>query len=267
MQATAFVSPWLNQILVRGIITVGLQVWIVIVMWRKQLARRFPLFLLYMLYQIAEGIFRWVFEQRYGTGSGAYFQAYWDTEAGELLLEFLALGESSWHIFSAYRKLRPFWGLLMCTVGIAVAYGVFAAWRDIPGKITFARLMMRADVLETFIYTGVALIFFGLIFRLHLFQWYSRESSIILGLGVTSAAGVVMLGLTSYFGKSIQTATYWVSPWGYILAEVIWIREFLRPDPPKPSNEELAMLRPILEEANQALDRYSEALKEIGKSK
>jgi hypothetical protein len=153
----------------------------------------------------------------------------------------------------------------MCTVVVGGGYGVFAAWRDIPGKITFARLMMRSDVIQNSIYAGVAIVFFGLIFLFRLWQWYSRESSIILGLGITGAAGLVMLGVRAVFGKEISSAMSWISPWGYVLAEIFWIRGFLRPEPPKPSQEELALLRPVLEEVNQALDRYSETLEEIRK--
>src|SRR5215467_11090733 len=204
MQACASVSPWVNQVIVRGVITLGLQVWIAIVMWRKELARRLPLFFLYILYQVAEGIFRWMFEQSYGTRSHAYFQAYWDSEAGEILLQFLALGESSWHIFAAYRRLRSFWRLLAVIVVVAVGFGVFAAWRDLPGKITFARLMMRSDVVQNCIYLGVAVLFFGIIFRYRfLWQWFSREISIIFGLGITTVAGLAMLAITSYFGKTL----------------------------------------------------------------
>jgi hypothetical protein len=266
MQAFAFVSPWLNQVVVRGVITLGLQVWIVILMLQKKLVKRFPLFFFYIFYQIAEGIFRWIFEQKYGVGSRAYYYAYWDTEVGELLLLFLALGESSWHMFRAFRRLRWFWRLLILSLAVTLAYGVFSAWVNPPRRVSPAMaIIIRLDFIATFIPMGVALLYFGLVFRFRSWQWFGRESGIIVGLAVNSLAGLVMIGLRSYFGKAAFGVTSWIGPWGYILAEIIWIKEFLEPDPPELSKEDLAILRPVMEQVSQALDRYSGAAKGVGK--
>lgn len=266
MQASALVSPSIDPILVQGIITLGLQVWIVVVMWRKRLTRRFPLFFLYVLYQIGEGVFRWAFEQRYGNASRGYYLAYWASEVGEILFLFLALGESSWHMFRSYRKLWWFWRLLVSSIIATLGYGTFSAWVNPPRGLSSAvAVIIRLDFIVTFIPMGIALLYFGLVFRFRSWQWFARESSIIVGLAINSLGGLLVVGLRSYFGKGAFGLTTWIAPWSYILAEVVWISEFLKPELPQPSKDDLALLRPVMEQVSQALDRYSETLKGVRK--
>src|SRR5205809_963834 len=125
MQAFAVVSSLVDPVAARSIITLALQVWIIVLMVRKKISGRVPIFFAYILYQIAEGLFRWAIESTRGTGSSQYYHAYWDTEVLEILLLFFALGESVWHVFRWFRKLRWFWGAVSSCLVVTLGY---AAW-------------------------------------------------------------------------------------------------------------------------------------------
>ena len=77
---------------------VALQAWIFVIFLRKQLYRRFPVFFVYTLCQIATGLVRGS-----SLGSRNYFYVYWWSAAIIAILSFLSLHESFRSIFS----LRP----------------------------------------------------------------------------------------------------------------------------------------------------------------
>jgi len=265
MQALGFVSPWLNEIFVRGVITLALQVVIIGLMWRKKLAGRFPFFFSYVLYQIGEGIFRWIVEQSKGTGSWAYYYTYWSTEAVDIVLLSCALWESSWHVFRCFRKLQWFRRFLITCIGGILAYSVISALVDRPlGVGPGLSIITRLDLIATFVPTGLAILFFGFVLRYEAWRWFTRETSIIMGLGITSAVGILTMAARSYFGKKVFAMTVSIGPWAYVAAELVWIREFLQPEPPPVmTQEEYKLVRPLMEEISKALDRYSEALKKV----
>jgi hypothetical protein len=267
MQALGVVSPWLSEIFVRGVITLVLQVVIIVLMLRRKLARRFPLFFSYILYQVAEGLFRWIVEARLGNASTVYFYAYWYSEVAEIILLFLALGESSWHVFRCFRRMQWFrrW-LLISIVGI-VSYGVISLWIDPPRKMSpMLAMITRVDLIATFVPTGVAILFSWFVLRYEAWQWFTRETWIIIGLAVVSGSQIVMMGLRAYFGRQVFVATAGIAAWGYVAAELAWIREFLRPDPPPVmTEEEWRLARPLMEEISKGLDQYLEVLKRVRK--
>jgi hypothetical protein len=265
-QAFVVVSPLVNQILVRGLITLLLQAWVVVLMWKKKLVGRFPVFFSYVVYQMVEGIFRWIIEGSRGTGSWLYYYVYWATEILEIVLLFCALGESVWHVFRSLRKLRWFWRAVTGCLALTLAYAVWSGWQEPPkGVGRQMSIIIQVDLIATYVPIGVGLLFFIVIFRYNIGQ-YPREAAIIAGLAMTSGAGIITMGLRSYFGPKSFIMTAWIAPWGYILAELIWIREFLRSEPPKELLD-MAVVRPAMEKANEALGRYQDTLKDIDRQK
>src|SRR5438045_4519653 len=101
--------------------SVALQVWIFVLMGRRNLYRRFPLFAFYIAYLILATILRSLFL----SNQHIYFYVYWFTEPGEILLAILAVHESFRAVFRAFYLLWWFRFLFPGAIAAALTY---AAW-------------------------------------------------------------------------------------------------------------------------------------------
>jgi hypothetical protein len=121
-------------------------------------------------------------------------------------------------------------------------------------------LVLRLDLVAVYVPMVVALLYFGLI-RLFGISRHQRQSGVILGLGINSLAEFVALVPRWVYGIKTVAFVAWIPPLGYVLAEIIWVIELLRPEPPV--DPRLAQLSP--KEVNEVLGQYVRVLRTLTK--
>src|SRR5882724_10493412 len=94
MRLLEFILEWLS---------IPLEVWILVLLIKKGLYRRFPLFFCYMVFATGADLARTVL-----IGHAAYFYVYWWTYAIADLICVLAIYESFRAIFEAFYRLAWF---------------------------------------------------------------------------------------------------------------------------------------------------------------
>jgi hypothetical protein len=258
MQAVAFVSE---------LITVGLQGWIMLLMRRKNLIGRFPIFFAYMIGSACVTTLRWaVLIAVGGTDSLRYFYSYWLTELLDRALVLCALGESGWHIFRPFRRFKWIWRGLVASVAFALLYGSVAGWTNPPvGVSRMLSLITRIDLTVSYVVVVVGIFIFVVIWRFRIWQ-LPKEAGIILGFAMSSAVEVVTVGIRSVFGNramfgtDLFNVTAWASACGYILAEITWLRELSREEPPM---GDLETIKDAMSKVSVVLDRYMELLRKL----
>src|SRR5579859_1622777 len=117
---------WLGLTLQWG--SVPLLAWIFILMGRKHLYHRFPLFAAYIAVVIVRTVLCSVFLSR----PHAYFYVFWITQPFETLLAVLAVHESFLAVFRGFYHLTWFRLLFPGAIVTALAYAAWKAWAHPP---------------------------------------------------------------------------------------------------------------------------------------
>src|SRR5579864_7122351 len=103
---------------------VCLQAVILFLLLRSGGNRRFPWFFVYILYSLVESVLR-LAARGFGSGyGGLYYNVYYWTEIGEVLLAVLAVRESFLNVFREYARLRWFLITVWGSVALALAYAL-----------------------------------------------------------------------------------------------------------------------------------------------
>ena len=227
-------------------IPIVLQVCIVsLLLWRR-LQERFLWFFVYSLYSVLEAVIRLAVSHN----AGMYFRVYWFTEPVDLVLTVMALRESFLSIFWLETRLRWFRWVFWSGIGLAVAYGCWEAWALPPRQAN--RLVMVYIDLEFAL--DIAVSAFGLLYggfiRLFGILEHQRETAIILGFTAIACIGDFGWITRSVFGTRFRLLSGLLPAVGYIVGELIWTRDLLRPEWKLPDSNL------TLEEMNAIMARY-----------
>jgi hypothetical protein len=202
---------------------VTLQAWIIVLVVKKNLHRRFPLFLLYTVVQIGTFLARAAL-----LGSKSYFALYWWTAAIQAVLSLLALHESFRAIFGPFYRLPWFRLLWPATVSLIWAYAAWRAWVHPPLRFTRAGAMLvSVAIVASYTIVGLVLLFFLLV-RIVRARWHPYEFNIVYGLGITALGLMIAALVRSEFGKKFAWMTEWGTPLAYLIAVLVWLSAFLR---------------------------------------
>ena len=222
--------------------SVALQVWILVLMGRRNLYRRFPIFSVYTAYLIAATILRSVFLSR----PHIYFYVYWFTEPGEILLAVLAVHESFRAVFRAFYLVWWFRLLFPGAIAVALGYSAWKAYAHPPQHANAAgAAIISAAVAAQYVIVCVSVLFFFLL-RVFQVRWRLYEFRIVFGFGI-SALAVAFAGLVrSETGTRFSFLSEWLPGVAYLLAVLIWVSAMHGKEPKnghgiagKLSNEEL----------------------------
>jgi hypothetical protein len=173
-----------------------LQVAVAIVVWRRQLHKQFPVFLAFLLTQVAIFAITYpVYEIFGGVSAPWYFPLYWLSQAMNAVLSFKIIHEIFLDVFRPYHALKDLgtpvfkWaGLVMLLVSVVVA----ASNSFDQDPIVHAVLTLQRSV---------RLVQVGLILFLMLFSRFlgvSRRQvsfGIALGFGITAAVELMLLAM------------------------------------------------------------------------
>jgi len=219
MHALEFVIAW---------VTLPLRAWLVYLLLRKKLHRRFPLFFAFAFYSTLVDLLRHFLLGK----TGLFSSVYWLTEALSFVLSLLAMYESFQAIFGIYRRFFWFRLLWPGTIAVIWTYSAWRAWVHPPTSITRGGvLLISVAILSAYTIVGLMILFFSLV-KLIITRWYPYEFHIVAGLGLTSA-GLVAAGVVrSQFGTRFPWFIAWAYPIASLLAVMLWIRGFLITEAP-----------------------------------
>ncbi len=217
MHALEFIIEWLP---------VTLQAWILFLLCRKGLYRRFPLFLLYTVVQIVTGL-----ALAASVGSKGYFYLFWWTTALQGLLSVLALHEGFRAVFGTFYRLPWFRRLWPATVSVIWAY---AAWRAWAHPLHFTRtgaMLVSVAIVASYTIVGLVLLFF-LVVKVVRARYRLYEFNIVYGLGITALGLMIGALVRSEFGTKFAWITEWGPTLAYLVAVLVWLSAFLRKESP-----------------------------------
>jgi hypothetical protein len=205
-----------------------LAIWIVGAMFRSRIHSRFPWFLAYVISLIVIGVLRFSVASNYRL----YFWAFWITEAIYAGLAVLALHEVFRQVFLGfYLRYRGFRLLFPC---------VLAGTLLIVGFVAFCNPPLETNRLISFILllgisvSLIQLCLFGLFIflaRSFMLPWRFAPLGITLGFAISALGTSVAYWMVSIFGTRLQSFGKYAPPVAYILATLVWLDTFLRPEP------------------------------------
>lgn len=173
-----------------------LQFVVAIVMVRRGLRRKFPVFFTYLLVQIVN--FAVVFAVYADRDYKAFFYAYWTFAAMNLILGFIVIHEIFIDVFRPYHTLKDLGTVLFKWAGLVMLLvaGVVAASTSpaIQGPMVQAILTTERCVRVI----QVGLVLFLIVFARYLdISWKQHSCGIALGFGSFAAVELLVSGLAS----------------------------------------------------------------------
>jgi hypothetical protein len=230
------------------VIPIVLQLCILVLLLKLRLQKRFIWFFTYIAYELVSSALKLAVS----SSSGAYFRVYWTTEIFDVLLTFAAVRESFLHVFWQESRLRWFRWVFWACITVALAYAGWKAWAYPPAQA--GRLVaMIVDLEFAFdcIIAVIGLLYFALVALSGLTE-HHRESTIIFGFGINATVAMAGFLTRSVFGIRFRSLSEWLPALAYLLAEIIWTVELLRPQ------QRVAEPNVSLERISRALDSYIE---------
>ena len=204
--------------------TFVLEVFVLVLMGRHQLYRKFPLFTSYIAYVAVQTVVRSVFL----SNPLVYYYIYWSGEPGAFLLRILAVHESFMHVFRSFYLLRWFRILLPTTIGAAlITSGLIAYMHPAHGTPVAAAIIGAAGTAQ-YIVLAISLLFFLLVSVLRV-PWRIHEYRIVLGFGLSALAISFAGSVRSEFGTKFEALSRMLPGVAYLLTLVIWLTAVRHP--------------------------------------
>ncbi len=230
--------PWLGSIFLEAIL--------VVVIFRKRIYKRFPIFSSYVIYDLLRAIAIPLIAFRY---PNTYFYCYWISISIEytitlfIILEILAYIFGS-HIRYSLRTVQIFALLAFLLFVISVALVMLPS---IPTN-TMTGLILTLDRSAQLLICG--LLFFMWSFSKNLgIQWRGHHVwGIVFGLGIYSSVNLVVAAIQATTGEMCPG---WITPlphFAYLAAIAFWIGYLARKEPEREplTNEELNAYQSLL---------------------
>ena len=215
---------------VSQIASIGLEVVILVILVKRRLQARFLWFLVYIAYELLESVVRF----SVSGNKHLYSNVFWWTEIGDVGFMVLAFGESFLNTFREYTRLRWFVAIVWSCIGAALLYALFKALFFPPVQANrLGAIIIGLEVAINFALIIVGILYFALqgLFKIRDRQW---ESGIIAGFGVYIVSAIFRFLIRSIFGMRFPLLNTWIRPVGYLLAELIWVKELSRPERKSP---------------------------------
>jgi hypothetical protein len=224
-----------------------LQGFLFALLWRQRTYWQFPFFFAYTGYSVCATVVLLATSSHFG----AYLFAYWANEALLAVLAVLALHEAFRRVFFGfYARFRWFRLLFPAVVALALLIVLWAALHGPTARSSALRsAVLLFGIAVNFIQALLFCLFIG-IARTFRLRWRFAPLGILLGFTISAVGSLVDYWGVSVFGTKVENFLKYVPPVAYILAVVIWLDTFLRPEP-GPGVVSAATIRQIAEEIRQ----------------
>lgn len=224
-----------------------LAVWLVVLLQKSGMHRRFPCFFSYLNCIVVLDTVQLCVTGSYRT----YFFVYWASEAIFALLGLLALFEIFRKVFLGfYLRARWFRALFPGTAILAITLVVWVILRHpVAGA---------GRLISFVVFFGLAVNFmrlclfglFGIVSAAFPLRWRFAPLGILLGFGIAALGGTAAFWARSVFGTKAESFAKYAPPVAYIVAVVVWLLTFLNPEP-EPKWTSAVTLRDLLEGIRQ----------------
>lgn len=217
-------------------ISLGLEIWLLTLLFRRGVRHHFPVFFSYGVFLAPVTLARLLTLTNYPI----YFMVFWWTDALLLLLGLAALHE----IFRwVYRGFYEFWWFRLVyygTISLVLLITVRNAVVNPPVQAhPLVGLVLNMGITINLLQAGIAALFAALSKPLAI-ERRRYPFGIVAGFAASSLGPFVGYFARSIFGKNVDTFTQNASAVTYILALVIWLMAFGKPEP-----EEIAWTPPM----------------------
>ncbi len=174
---------------------VVLQSLIAIVMVRRRLVRKFPVFFIFNLLVPARDVSLYFLP----FGGNLYSTVFWWGDAAGIALELGVIFENTRHFIRPYPFLRPFLWMLggAGIIAAAAAFGMLIWVNNSGGKDPTLEWIIRLERSATFLQVCLLIVAIGLMSRLGL-TWRSYSLGIAAGFGVYAALDLILLELRAH---------------------------------------------------------------------
>lgn len=213
--------------LIKLAISFLLEVWLVILLFKRRIRTLFPVFFVFVLYATLVTAARLLTSFHYHT----YFFVFWWTEALLLLLSLAALHEVFHWMFEGFYRLWWFQLFYYGTVALVLGIAIRNAFVSPPVQAhPVISLILDVNIGANFVLAGIVALFAALQ-KLLVIEFRRHVNGIIAGFGASSAGSLIGYLARSGFGTQLQTFSQYSSAVGYILGVAIWVASFIRPEP------------------------------------
>ncbi len=230
-------------------ISLVLEIWLVILLFRRDIRRYFPVFFTYTLCTVGIALARLLTIRDYHK----YFFVFWVTEAIFLLFGLAALHEVFHWVYEGFYRLRWF---------LVIYYGSIALVLLVTGRNAIANPPVQAHpIIGLILEIGIAVnllqvaivALFGALTKPLSIEFRRYPFGIASGFGISAMGPLIGYLLRSIFGINLDAFARNASAVAYILALVIWLMAFSRQEPeekawtpPMPPDEMLRIVRGYL---------------------
>jgi len=244
--------------LITLIISLALEIWLGIVLFRRSVQKDYPLFFAFIVVTIPISAARLLTTSHYH----AYYYVYWSSEALLILLSVSALNQVFWKTYEGFRFLWWFRSIYYGAILLALAISIHNAIRNPPaGQNSEIAFILDAEIAANMVRAGIVGVF-AVMVRPMVVEFRRYPFGIVAGFGASSLGPVLAFFSLSISGTN-ENFTRIFSALSYIVALVIWLRMFSLPD-----TEEKEWKPPIPpEEMAKTVRGYIDALGFSGKKK
>lgn len=232
-----------------------LQGWLVAILRRRRLEQDFPFFYTYNVIAVAALFMRFLAQPSYRI----YFVTYWVTAATHAVFSLLATFELFPHVFRTFSRVRRFWVVVWIVVLLMIALAALHA--IFKGTVQAGPVVATIAGLEIavgYVQAGLFLVMLAM----SAFYWMPLRRyafGIAFGFGLLAAGGLAAALLRSEFGTRFKFLSMNMPPVIYVIAVVVWLVTFSKPEPPDPFEQVQSPLSP--EQVIERIRRMTKALK------
>ena len=235
-------------------ICVILQVWILVLMGRRSLYGRFPLFAAYIAYVAVQTVVRSAFL----ANQHLYFYVYWFTAPIEMILTVLAAHESFQKVFRSFYLLWWFRIFFPGAIVVALAYSAWRGYVSPPVHASAAgAAIISAALTAQYVILAISILFFVLA-KFFQVPWRVHEYRFVLGFGISSLAVAFGGAVRSAFVTRFGFVSEMLPAVAYVVVLAVWLSAVLHAEP---SNDHAAGERLSPEEAVNELRRQLLAIR------
>ncbi|HUR36675.1 MAG TPA: hypothetical protein VM009_02585 [Terriglobales bacterium] len=219
-----------------------------IVMAKRKLNDRFPMFFTYAIFQVVSNFLLYLASH---TSYRNYFYSYWVSTALGIALGFLVIHEIFEYAIRPYAGLRDLARMMFhwSAMVLLLVSGIIGF--TAPGSGT-DHLMLTIANLER----GVRLMQCGMLLFIAVFSarlgltWRDLPCGIALGFGIFAATDLTMYSLRAQLGPSWNVALSRITSIGYAISAVTWVSFALLPQAARVRKE--VPFQPLFDRWNQA---------------
>lgn len=243
--------------LVLALASTGMQACLGLILLRRSLFQRFPVFVVYTFFAVISALLGLAVRNN----SSLYSVFFWTTETIYSVLVFFSLQEifrlafRNFYNMRWFRLIFPGIGVLMIVIAL-----LRAVFYPLEGATWRATLVISLEIAVGFLQMGIFCVFVLLV---RFFRTYGQQYAfgIALGFGIEAAGSLVVFLLRSEFGTKFNPIVRITPPIAYIIAVAVWLVTFLKKEPLQPSKNWDSTLTP--EEMVYELKRHTKAVKGI----